>query len=531
MARSHAAGAAAAARPPASDYAHSARTGKSFRLARLRRAGRPRGRRRISQLRRAQYPARTSGARHAGHFLARWRQPAAHAYLARAGARYGAPGTAAAHDRARPGLPQRERGCQPRAHVLPTRRHDDRSRGQRRPSHLLHEDTAGADLSSRSHGASPSRLLSVCRARLRARYPMPDLRRPRLPGVQAERLGRAAAVRAGESQRAAHERHRPRRVERIRIRARPDAPGDDALRDRRHPPASRRRPQIPGAVLSAMKFSYNWLREFVPGLTQAAAPLEELITIKTAECEGIEQAGALLANASIVRVAQVEPIAGAHAVKAVLDNGKTVVCGAPNCRAGMTTVYVPVGKKVIHGVESDGMLASASELGINKDHSGIVELAGLDRLCPDSIIEIDNKSITHRPDLWGHHGMAREVAAILGLTLTDPSHVDLLPTGPALVRIAIEDFALCPRYSALVFENVKVEPSPLWLQYRLTSIGLNPINNIVDMTNFVMAEIAQPMHAFDADLLKGDTIFVRPAKPGEPFRALNGESYALDANK
>ena len=278
-----------------------------------------------------------------------------------------------------------------------------------------------------------------------------------------------------------------------------------------------------------MKFSYNWLREFVPGLTQAAAPLEELITIKTAECEGIEQAGALLANASIVRVAQVEPIAGAHAVKAVLDNGKTVVCGAPNCRAGMTTVYVPVGKKVIHGVESDGMLASASELGINKDHSGIVELAGLDRLCPDSIIEIDNKSITHRPDLWGHHGMAREVAAILGLPLTDPARLDLLPEGPAVVKIQIADLNLCPRYSALVFEGVKVEPSPLWLQYRLTAIGLNPINNIVDMTNYVMAELAQPMHAFDADLLKGDTIFIRPAKPGEAFRALNDESYTLDS--
>ena len=92
----------------------------------------------------------------------------------------------------------------------------------------------------------------------------------------------------------------------------------------------------------------------------------------------------------------------------------------------------------------------------------------------------------------------------------------------------IEDFTLCPRYSALVFENVTVQPSPLWLQYRLTAIGLNPINNIVDMTNFVMAELAQPMHAFDADLLKGDTIFVRPAKPGERFRALNDEEYTLE---
>jgi phenylalanyl-tRNA synthetase beta chain len=279
-----------------------------------------------------------------------------------------------------------------------------------------------------------------------------------------------------------------------------------------------------------MKFSYNWLRDLVDGLDATPQELARLITIKTAECEGIEEVGALLADASVVRVQAVAPIAESHAVKATLDNGKTVVCGAPNCRVGMKSVYVPVGKKVVHGVESDGMLASASELGINKDHSGIVELGTLDRLRPDSIIEIDNKSITHRPDLWGHHGMAREVAAILGLPLTDPARLDLLPSGPAAIKTQIEDLSLCPRYSALVFEGIKVEPSPLWLQYKLTAIGLNPINNIVDMTNFVMAELAQPMHAFDADLLKGDTIFIRPAKPGEPFKALNDESYTLDAS-
>ena len=281
-----------------------------------------------------------------------------------------------------------------------------------------------------------------------------------------------------------------------------------------------------------MKFSYHWIREFVPGLTKGAGPLERLITMKTAECEGIQEAGPLLAAACIARIDVVEPISGSHNVKAVVDAGalgtRIVVCGAPNCRRGLSTVYVPVGKKVVDGVESDGMLAAADELGINRDHSGIVEIATLDRLVPDSIIEIDNKSITHRPDLWGHHGMAREVAAILGLELRDPVNLDLLPQGPAAVKIQIEDLDLCPRYSALVFENVTVQPSPLWLQYRLTAIGLNPINNIVDMTNFIMSELAQPMHAFDADLLHGDTIFIRPAKPGEPFRALNDEAYTLD---
>lgn len=275
----------------------------------------------------------------------------------------------------------------------------------------------------------------------------------------------------------------------------------------------------------------------VPDLADAPGPLEKLITMKTAECEGIQAVGALLACAVIARVESVIPIPDGHNVEAVIDAGplgrKTVVCGAPNCRPGLLTVYASIGKKVIQGVESDGMLASGAELGVNRDHSGIIELkegdlgAPVPRCVPDSTIEIDNKSITHRPDLWGHHGMAREVAAILGHELHDPAKLDRIPQGPAAIRIQIEDLSLCPRYSALVFENVTVQPSPLWLQYRLTAIGLNPINNIVDMTNYVMAELAQPMHAFDAGLLHGDTIFIRPAKPGEPFRALNDEAYTL----
>ena len=288
-----------------------------------------------------------------------------------------------------------------------------------------------------------------------------------------------------------------------------------------------------------MKFSYNWLRELVEDLDHAPGPLEKLITMKTAECESIEAAGVWLDRARAARVESVEPIAGSHNVKAVVDAGpygrKTVVCGAPNCRPGVVSAYVPIGKKVIDGVESDGMLASAAELGINRDHRGIIELevavgAPLPGCAPDSVIEIDNKSITHRPDLWGHHGMAREVAAIVGRKLKNPVRLSLLPEGPDAVNIQIEDLDLCPRYSALVFENVRVQPSPWWLQCRLTAIGLNPINNIVDMTNFVMAELAQPMHAFDADLLKGGTIFIRPAKPGEHFRALNEEDYTLDAS-
>ncbi len=281
-----------------------------------------------------------------------------------------------------------------------------------------------------------------------------------------------------------------------------------------------------------MKFSYNWICELVDGLdVTPPRDLERLITMKTAECEGIEEAGALLAGASVARVLSVEPIPGGHNRKAVVETlrygVKTVVCGAPNCRAGMTTVYVPLGVKTIQGVESDGMLASGPELGINRDTAGIVELEGAWNLKPDYIIEIDNKSITHRPDLWGHVGMAREVAAISRKSLRDPVNLRLLPEGTAAIGVAIEDFELCPRYSALVFDNVTVRPSPLWLQYRLEAIGLNPINNIVDFTNLIMAELGQPTHAFDRDLLAGDTIFIRPARAGERITALNDENYAL----
>ncbi len=282
-----------------------------------------------------------------------------------------------------------------------------------------------------------------------------------------------------------------------------------------------------------MKFSYNWIRSMVDGLDVPAESLERLITMKTAECEGIELAGELLAGAVAAHVESVSAIEGGkHVVKAIVDAGKygrkTVVCGAPNCRAGMMSVYVPLGSKSIAGVLSEGMLASAAELGISRDHAGIIELSDCDQLPPpDQVIDIDNKSITHRPDLWGHHGMAREVAAITGKVLRDPVNAALLPAPGSPINVEIEDLSVCPRYSALVFENVTVQPSPLWLQARLTAIGLNPISNIVDLTNYIMAELAQPMHAFDRAKLHGDTIFARAARDGERILALNDETYSL----
>ncbi|MFN3325063.1 MAG: phenylalanine--tRNA ligase subunit beta [Bryobacteraceae bacterium] len=295
-----------------------------------------------------------------------------------------------------------------------------------------------------------------------------------------------------------------------------------------------------------MKFSYNWIRELVEGVDATPQELSRLITMKTAESEGVEAYGEHLNAVCAARVIAAEPIAGSHNLKAVVETGrygaKTVVCGAPNCRAGMVTAYVPAGtrlggkeirKATIAGVESDGMLASGAELGIHHGHEGILEIeaepgAALPGCEPDSIIEIDNKSLTHRPDLWGHHGMAREVAAILRRPLREPVDLCRIPEGAGAVRVEVEDLELCPRYSALVVENVRVMPSPLWMQYRLEAIGLNPINNVVDVTNYVMAELAQPMHAFDAEKIEGDTIHARRARPGERITALNEESYTLE---
>lgn len=302
-----------------------------------------------------------------------------------------------------------------------------------------------------------------------------------------------------------------------------------------------------------MKFSYNWLNELVEGNTASAKQLSDLITLHTAESEGVEPWGEHFSRVVAARVTHVEPVPESRVVKARVDAGalgeKTVVCGAPNCRRGTLTALAPAGTVIegreiqetsIRGVHSEGMLASGAELGINRDHDGILNLEHfaearavkpgepLPGCTPDWIIEIDNKSLTHRPDLWGHHGMAREVAALTGARLKGPAQLAYIPGDWPPFKIEIQDPKLCPRYTGLLVENVKVGPSPLWLQNRLSSIGINPINNVVDITNFVLAELGQPMHAFDAEKLHGDTIYVRAAAKDEPCTALNGETYTLN---
>ena len=190
----------------------------------------------------------------------------------------------------------------------------------------------------------------------------------------------------------------------------------------------------------------------------------------------------------------------------------------PGLKMDVTTLAQQITMKTAEceGVHDPGAFAGAS----------VAAVARAENSEPDSIIEIDNKSLTNRPDLWGHLGMAREVAAIAGLSVADP--VGDLPAAANQgdLSITIEDSNLCARFSGQRVENVQVAPSPLWMQYRLNSLGVNPINNLVDVTNYVLCELGQPMHAYDADLL-GDTIIVRAAHKGESILALNGEKYSL----
>jgi phenylalanyl-tRNA synthetase beta chain len=190
----------------------------------------------------------------------------------------------------------------------------------------------------------------------------------------------------------------------------------------------------------------------------------------------------------------------------------------PGLKMDVTTLAQQITMKTAEceGIHDPGAFAGAS----------VAAVARAENSEPDSIIEIDNKSLTNRPDLWGHLGMAREVAAIAGLSVADP--VEDLPATASKgdLSISIEDSSLCARFSGQRVENVKVAPSPLWMQYRLNSLGVNPINNLVDVTNYVLCELGQPMHAYDADLL-GDTIIVRAARQGESILALNSEKYSL----
>lgn len=303
-----------------------------------------------------------------------------------------------------------------------------------------------------------------------------------------------------------------------------------------------------------MWLSLNILNRMVD--TSGISPEEMAlrITMSSAEIDSIEHVNTHFKTIYAARILEVKPHPNADKLTLVdLDAGDKkyhVVCGAPNHRKGDIVPLAAVGtvfaegtikKTKIRGEESEGMLCSERELGLSDDHSGIMIMppdtklgAPLSELYPhrmDVRFEIDNKSITHRPDLWSHEGFAREIAALYDRpfkSVIDYSLLDTLKNREELQVKTLNPEA-SPRYSGLVVTGIKIAESPEWLKAAVEAIGMRPINNIVDITNYVMAEIGEPMHAFDRKKLNGDTIFVRLAGDREPLVTLDGSEFELTA--
>jgi len=299
-----------------------------------------------------------------------------------------------------------------------------------------------------------------------------------------------------------------------------------------------------------MNVSLTWLRDYVDIELDAPA-LARKLTETLTETELVESPAAGVANVVTARVVTVDGHPNADRLKVcVVDWGagsSTVVCGAPNVRAGMTTALAlpgaviaggrEVGAATIRGVASGGMLASLEELGLEEHSDGIIELdesveLGLDIRealgVDESALEVDVQP--NRPDCMGMIGVAREVAAALSKELRTPA-IELSETGePAAsdVTVTVEDSVGCPRYVGRVIRGVTIGPSPKWLVERLQSVGIRSINNVVDITNFVMLEYGHPIHAFDLDRLASRAIVVRRARAGEVLTTLDGEDRKLD---
>ena len=319
-----------------------------------------------------------------------------------------------------------------------------------------------------------------------------------------------------------------------------------------------------------MKISHNWLKQYVEhDLTPQQ--LAERLTMAGLEVDGVEEIGAPLEGVVVGRVAQVRPHPKAD--RLVLcdvdlgagDRGELVqiACGAPNVAEGQrvpvatvgTTLMLPdknhpaertpvtIEKAELRGEVSRGMVCAEDELGLSDDHSGIMVLEndaevgepfeqylrrrGLEP--HDAVLNID--LTPNRPDAASHLGVARDVAALTNAVLLrpDPALPEAGGAAAEQVFIDLQDPAGCPRYVALLVRGVEVGASPAWLKRRLASIGLRPKNNVVDVTNFVLHECGQPLHAFDLGALAGPEIVVRRAEEGEFFTTLDGQERALPA--
>jgi phenylalanyl-tRNA synthetase beta chain len=304
-----------------------------------------------------------------------------------------------------------------------------------------------------------------------------------------------------------------------------------------------------------MKFTLSWLKDHL----ETSASLDEIVAALTRiglEVEAVEDPARALKDFVIAHVIEAKPHPNADRLQVCLvdaggDVPVQVVCGAPNARAGLKSVFSPpgtyipgkkmtLGKGVIRGIESNGMLCSGAELELSEDHGGILELdpdapigsayvqwAALD----DPLIEIN--LLPNRPDAMGVHGIARDLgAAGLGKFKAEPVAA-VTGSFPCPVSVKLyfteEDAHLAPAFALRLVRGLRNGPSPEWLQKRLTAIGLRPINRLVDITNFLTFDRARPLHVFDAQKVKGDLV-VRRAREGESLLALDGRTYGLDEN-
>jgi phenylalanyl-tRNA synthetase beta chain len=300
-----------------------------------------------------------------------------------------------------------------------------------------------------------------------------------------------------------------------------------------------------------MKFTLSWLKEHL-ATDEPLAALADKLTMIGVEVESIDDKARALKPFTIARVLSAQKHPNADKLQVcMVDTGSgepvQVVCGAPNARAGLVSVFSPPGTFIpgknitlgvgtIRGVESRGMLCSAAELQISEDHEGILELpadaplgaayvdwAGLG----DPVIEIN--LTPNRPDCTGVHGIARDLAAAGMGTLQSPPIKPIKGDFPCPVQVMVADPELCPGFALRLVRGVRNGPSPEWLQKRLTSIGLRPINALVDITNFMTFDRGRPLHVFDAAKVSGD-LTVRRAQAGETLLALDGRTYTLDEN-
>ncbi len=299
-----------------------------------------------------------------------------------------------------------------------------------------------------------------------------------------------------------------------------------------------------------MKFTLSWLKEHLD-TDESVDKLADKLTMIGLEVENIEDKAKALAPFTIARVISAEQHPNADRLRVCMvdtGNGEApvqVVCGAPNARAGLVSVFSPPGTYIpgkditlgigtIRGVESRGMLCSAAELKLSEDHDGIMELpADAPIGAPyaqwaalgDPVLEIN--LTPNRQDCTGVHGIARDLAAADMGKFKDPAIKPIKGSFPCPVKVKVEDEKLCPGFALRLVRGVKNGASPEWLQKRLTSIGLRPINALVDITNFMTYDRARPLHVFDAAKVKGDLV-VRRGRNSETLLALDGRTYTLD---